>query len=115
MENKKIILRFRAINHDIFEAIVNGKKKIETRAATEKFRNIKAGDTVILVCGKERAEKKVIKVEIFKSIAEILKKYRPEDFNPKIHAAQEARDMWHSFPGYKEKILKYGLVVMRLK
>jgi len=97
-------LRFRTINKDIFEAIVNGKKRIETRAATKKYRDIKAGDTVILICGKNKINKKVSKVEWFKSIAAILKKYRPETTNPKIHTAQEARDMWHSFPRYKEKI-----------
>ena len=110
-----ITLGFRAVNKDIFEAIINGKKKIETRAATERFRDIKAGDTVVLVCGNKKINKKVSKVELFKSMATVLKKYKPEAINPKIHTIQEARDMWYSFPGYKEKIKKYGLIVFNLK
>ncbi|MBI5913245.1 hypothetical protein HY839_02260 [Candidatus Azambacteria bacterium] len=46
---RTIRLKFRAKNRDIFEAIRDGRKKVETRAATEKFRDIKSGDTVTLV------------------------------------------------------------------
>lgn len=115
MGNKKIILRFRTVNSDIFEAIARGRKKIETRAATKKYRVIKTGDVVVLVCGKKRIEKKVKKVELFKSITAILKKYKPTTINPQIHTIQEARAMWYSFPGYKEKIAKYGLVAILLE
>jgi len=110
-----IILRFREINRDIFEAIKSGKKKVETRAATEKYRNIKAGDTVKLICGKDIFEMNVKKATIFKSIAAILKKYRPEIINPKTHTVKEARDMWYSFPEYKNKIRKYGLIALELE
>lgn len=113
MANKKII-KFRAENEDIFEAILSGKKKVETRAATERYREIKPGDTIILICGKRCAEKKVTKVEFFKSISAILKKYKPQAINPKISTAKEAKEMWESFSGYKEKIKKYGLMAMRL-
>ena len=109
------ILRFRVINKDIFEAIKNGKKKVETRAATERYRNIKAGDTVKLICAKDTFEMKVKKATIFKSIAAILKKYKLEIINPKTHTAKEAHDMWYSFPGYKEKIRKYGLIALELE
>jgi len=112
---KKTILRFRAINRDVFDAIKIGKKKIETRAAIERYRNIKAGDIARLVCGKDVFEMKIKKATIFKSIAAILKKYKPETINPKTHTAQEARDMWYSFPGYKEKIRKYGLIALELE
>ena len=110
-----MILRFRAVNKDIFEAITNGKKKIETRAATKKYRNIKAGDTLILACDNRKINKKVSKVELFKSITEVLKKYKPEAINPRIHTIQEARNMWRGFPGYTEKIKKHGFIVFHLK
>ena len=42
MMNEAVVqLQFRAENRDIFEAIRAGVKKVETRAATEKFRDIK--------------------------------------------------------------------------
>jgi len=111
----KIILRFRTINQDIFDAIAIGKKKIETRAATKKFCNIKIGDIIVLICGDKKFNKRVSRVEFFKSITAIFKKYKPETINPKIHTTKEARDMWYSFPGYKEKIRKYGLIALKLE
>lgn len=112
--HKHKILKFRAVNRNIFEAILNGKKKIETRAATAKFHDIKAGDTVVLICGNKKAKKKVKKVELLKSSAAVLKKYKPEDINPKIHTIKEVKTMWYSFPGYREKIKKHGFIVMHL-
>ncbi|TSC60415.1 MAG: hypothetical protein LiPW15_293 [Parcubacteria group bacterium LiPW_15] len=114
-ESKRIILRIRAADNDIFEAMVSGKKKIETRAATARYKDIKAKDVVILVCGKKRIAKTVKKAEHFPSVAAILKKYKPETINPKTHTAKEATDMWYGFPGYKEKIKKFGLIVITLE
>ena len=115
MANKIIQLKFRVINRDIFNAVKTGQKKVETRAATDKYRAIKVGDTLSLVCGQQKLTKQITQVEIFKSIVAVLKKYKPEDINPKIHNLKEAREMWYSFPGYKEKIKKYGLLVIHLK
>lgn len=110
-----MILRFRTVNKDIFEAIASGRKKIETRAASSKYRNIKANDVVTLVCGSKRMNKTVKKAEHFSSIGAILKKYKPEAINPKTRTEKEAKDMWHSFPGYKEKIKEFGLIAITLK
>lgn len=110
-----IKLKFRVVNKDIFEAIRMGEKKMETRAATEKYRKIKAGDMVEFVCGKEEFAKEIKGVEIFKTIGALIKKYKPQQINPKTETEKELRDMYLSFPGYKEKIKKYGLVVWRLK
>jgi ASC-1-like (ASCH) protein len=109
------ILRFRLVNKDIFSAISRGKKKIETRAATERYRDIKTGDLITFVCARNRFTKKVKKIKLFKSISAILRKYKPETINPKTRTAKEAREMWHGFPGYKEKIKKYGLIAIHFK
>ena len=110
-----LLLKFRVVNREIFNAILDGRKRYETRAATPKYREVKVGDIFIIACGKERFEKKVKSVEIFKTIGALLKKYKPEEINPKTHTAKEARAMWHSFPNYDEKIKKFGLVVWELK
>lgn len=115
MGRKNIVLKFRAINREIFEAVKTGKKKVETRAATDKYRAIKAGDTVVLVCGKNKFEKEVKKVKIFKTITSLLKVYKPQQINPGIKTLKETREMYYSFPGYKEKIKKYGLAAFELK
>lgn len=114
MENKKFILRFRAVNRDIFLAIKSGKKKIETRAASKKFSSIKIGDKLVLVCEKEKILKKVKKIKIFKTISALLKKYKPREINPKAFSEKDLTKMYHNFPGYKEKIKKYGLIAIEL-
>lgn len=114
MRNKKIILRFRRINRDIFLAIKNNKKKIETRAASKKFRSIKTGDKLIFVCGKEKIERYAKKARVFKTIKALLKKYKPREINPKAFSEKEITKIYYSFPKYKEKIKKYGLIAIEL-
>lgn len=115
MENKRVQLRFRAVNKDIFEAILNGTKKIETRAATTKFRNLKAGDIVLLVCGRDKAEKKIKNVQIFKTIKELVDVYKVSVINPDLETQEQLTKMYYSFPNYKEKINKYGLTAMEFE
>lgn len=110
----RVVLKFRAVNKDTFETIKDGRKKIETRAGTKKYLGIKKGDIAVFVCGKKRFEKRVKKIEHFSSIAAILKKYKPVQINPKTHTIKEAREMWYSFPGYKEKIKKGGLLAITI-
>lgn len=109
------VLRFRNANREVFEAIKDGKKKIETRAATQRYRLIRAGDMIIFMCGKSKFKKTITRAEIFKSADAILRKYRPSEINPKIKTIKEAKEMWKSFPGYKTKIKKYGLMAWKLK
>lgn len=111
---KKYTLRVAAGNEDIFEAIVSGKKKIETRAATERYRNIQKGDVIVLMCGKKKEQKTVKNVRIFKSISGLLKKYTPRQINPQYTTAREITDMYFSFSGYKEKIKQFGIIALEL-
>lgn len=107
-------LRFRETDRDIFEAIRSGKKKVETRAAGEKYRKIKKGDTLMMVCGRDKFEKQVKNVKIFKTIAALLKKYKPDQINPAVKTEKELREMYYGFPNYREKIKKCGLTAMEL-
>ncbi|MDD2646535.1 MAG: hypothetical protein PHV78_01370 [Patescibacteria group bacterium] len=113
-KTKNILLRFRAVDRDIFEEIKKGVKKIETRAATVRYQGIAVGDNVILSCGSQKIKKIVFKIEKFKSIDALLKKYKPATINPRLHTKKEALAMWHSFPGYEEKIKKHGLIAIHL-
>ena len=110
-----MILRFRQINKDTFEAIRDGRKKIETRAATEKYKNIEIDEKIKFVCGGESFIRAVKKVYLFKTITALLKKFRVEQINPNIRSKKELRIMYESFPGYKEKIKKFGLTAIELK
>jgi len=110
----KHTVKFRAVNRDIFLDIKSGKKSVETRAATERYQNIKAGDMIVLVCGKERFKKKVKKARIFKSIKALLKTYPIKKIMPGMATEKEWREELYTYPNYKEKIKKYGLVALEL-
>ena len=69
-----------------------------------------AGDVLIFVCGKERFEKRVGGVSLFRSIDAMLKACRVEDIMPGRSIKKELAAAYDSFPGYKEKIKKFGLV-----
>ncbi|MBI2632779.1 MAG: hypothetical protein HYW78_00090 [Parcubacteria group bacterium] len=115
VKNKKIVLRMRAKNRDIFEAVKNGTKKVETRAATKKFISVKAGDSIVVRCGKDRFEKKVKRVQHFFSLDALFKKYRPHKITPWISSEKKQRALYYSFPGYREKIKRYGIIAMELE
>jgi ASC-1-like (ASCH) protein len=102
------------MDRDIFDAIRTGIKKVDTRAASPKFINVKTGDILKIVCGKDYFEKIVKKVTIFKTVEDLLESYKVEDINPSMRTAEELKQMYYSFPGYKEKIEQYGLIAMEL-
>ena len=110
----KHTLRFRAVNKDIFLDIKNGRKTVETRAATEKYRIIKAGDTLILVCGKEKLNKKIKKVKIFKTIKTLIRVYPLKKIMPDLSSVEEWQKELYTYPHYKEKIKKFGLIAFEL-
>jgi ASC-1-like (ASCH) protein len=115
MDKKTFRLRFREVNRDIFEAIQGNRKTIETRAATVRYREIKKGDRVILVCGKDVFEKSVADAQIFKSIDDLFKKYKVKQINPNVETEEEMRKLYYSFSGYREKIKTHGIIAIELK
>lgn len=116
MESKKTIrFNFRKQNRDIFEAVKDGRKPLETRAASPKFQRIKVGDTAKMVCGKESFEEEITSVEFFRTIEDLLKKYHFKKINPFAFSKEDLYKMWQRFSGYLEKIKKYGLVALKFK
>lgn len=110
----KYTLRFKAVNKDIFLDIKSGKKTVETRAATEKYKNIKDGDILVLVCGKERFEKEIKKAKVFKTIRALLRAYNLKRIMPELNSEKELEAAYYSYPNYKEKIKKFGLIALEL-
>lgn len=112
---KRYILPIRGVDRDIYELIKSGKKKIETRAGSPKYKDIKDGDTIIFRCGKDSFERTAIKVKIFKSVEHLLKVYNYKDIDPRALGAAELKKLYNSFSGYKEKIKKFGIIAFELK
>lgn len=98
-----------------FDEVKAGLKKVETRAGTDKYRKIQEGDTLTFVCGKHKLIKKAKKVIIFKSIPSMLRKYKRTDIMPSTKSLAELEKAYYSYPGYREKIKKFGIVAIELK
>ena len=112
---KHFALRFNVEHRESFNNIKDGSKRVETRAATVKYRNIKKGDCITFTCGCAKFSKTVRKATIFRTIASLLKKYKPNDVRPDVRTKKEMIDIWHSFPNYKEKIAMHGLIALEFE
>ncbi|OGZ04200.1 MAG: hypothetical protein A2648_01300 [Candidatus Lloydbacteria bacterium RIFCSPHIGHO2_01_FULL_41_20] len=110
----KRVLRFRAVDKNIFDAIKSGKKKIETRAATVKYKDIKTGDVFVFVCGKSRFERKVKKVFHSKTVEGLLKKYKIKDIRPDIKTKEKFVKSYEAFAGYSQKIRRFGIMAFEV-
>lgn len=69
----------------------------------------------MLSCGRHKLEKRVAKVEIFKSIRALLDKYSISDINHNFKTEAELRRQYYSFPDYREKIKRFGLIAFELR
>ena len=114
-KNKKLTLRFRAVNKDFFRTIKNGKKKVETRAATVKYQNIKPGDLVVFVCGKEHFSRTARSARIFKSVNAMLKIHKLTDIMPRAKSVKDLEKSYNSFPSYRKKLKKFGIIALEFK
>ena len=111
---EKHTLLVRQIDRFIYDFIESGQKKIETRAASPRYENIKDSDIIVFKCGKDSFERIVKNVRKFKSIDQMLEVYNFKDINPLVKTVEELKMMYNSFPGYAEKIEKYGVIAFEL-
>lgn len=72
-----------------FSLIRQGKKPVEGRKATERFRRIKPGDTIQFFCGSESFECQVTDVNEYSSIEEYLRNETLEHALPGISSMEE--------------------------
>ena len=83
--------------------------------ATDRFRKIEAGDALIFFAGGEKLEKKVKSVGIYKGVDELISEIDFRKVMPFVSSVEEMKKVYYSFPNYKEKINKFGLIVFMLK
>lgn len=112
---KTYTLQIRATDKHIFDAIKDGTKKVETRAATVRNTKIQVGDEVVFVCGKQKLEKTVGKISKYRTVKDMLKQYKVKDIAPGLKTEDELRDMYFAWPSYRDKIKEYGIVALELK
>ena len=107
-------LLIRELDRKVFEAIKDGSKTIETRAATEKYRAVQEGDILNFVCGDESLQKIVTGVRLFCTIEEMVREFGIQSIMPFANSIEEMRNVYYSFPNYKEKIEKFGIISFEL-
>lgn len=89
-------------------------KKIETRAATIKYRDIKSGDILIFVCGRRKFKRKIRNVRLFKTINAMLRVHKVKNIMPNLDSKAGLERAYYGYSGYKEKIKKFGLIAFRI-
>src|SRR5581483_12215701 len=112
MKNYRLV--FREVDRDKFDEIAEDRKTIETRAATIKYRPITAGDTLIFVCGSDSTKKQVAKVEHFDSLEQMFSHLPLSNILPTAKDTNDAKAIYYSFPGYKDKIEAEGILAFTL-
>lgn len=110
----QVVFRVREQDRGIFEAIKSGEKDVETRAATDKYQQIEVGDYILIVCGKHRIAKTVKSRRHFSSLEKLLEQVDFKRIIPGAHSVDEAKSVWLRFPGYREKIAKFGLMAFEI-
>lgn len=103
-------LRFRQEDKKLFEALRDGTKSIEIRAASPKYIHIKKGDTLVFLCGGEKFSKTVARKEKFSNLPALIHTYDFRLINPFVHSKREFFDMYNTFPMYKQKLKKFGIL-----
>jgi ASC-1-like (ASCH) protein len=106
----RFALPFRAEDQKLFEALRNGLKTIETRAGSPRYAKIQSGDTLVFICAGQKFERKVRAVEYFATPAELFKKYSFQKVMPFAESLEDAVASYDLFPGYKERIRRYGIL-----
>lgn len=112
---KTFNLEFDIKDKDNLNEIALGLKTIETRAASEKYKDITAGDTLVFSCGKERLSKIVKETYHFKSIEDMTDKIHFKKIMPNIDSIEEMKKVYSSYPNYDKKIKKFGIYAFFLK
>jgi ASC-1-like (ASCH) protein len=112
---KSWTLRFREVDKQNFDSILDGSKPIETRAASVKYRPIQVGDELIFVCGNERFSKQITKIYHWPTIDEMVGEIPFRNIMPDVNSIEEMKKVYASYPGYKEKIEESGLLGFELK
>lgn len=109
------VVHIRQSDRKIFADIKAGRKTVKTRAATVKYQSYIRGDQIKFVCGKESVTKKISAISRFPTITSLSKKVPLSAVMPDAKTISEARKIYYRFPGYKEKIAKFGLVTFLKK
>lgn len=107
---RRCVVRFSQENRLSFDMVREGRKTIETRAGSPRYKDVAVGDTLVFICGSERFEKVVKRVFRADSPETYLELVDYRTVRPDAGSAEDTIAMWYQFPGYRERIAQFGLI-----
>ena len=69
---------------------------------------------MVITCGKQRVEKIVKRVRIFKSVDALVKAVPYRKINPSARSIAEVKKIYAGYPGYTEKLKKFGVIAWNI-
>lgn len=108
-------LPFLPKHRSTFELIRTGKKQRETRAGSELYFKIQPGDSIKFICENDSFVRTVTKVTHFQSLEKLLQEFNPEQIHPGIDSRDRLIEKYYYYPGYRERIAKFGILVFELE
>lgn len=98
-----------------FELLRSNVINVETRAGSELYFKIQPGDSIKFICEDESFIRSVVKVTHFKSLERLLQEYNPGSLHPGIDSRDRLIEKYNYYPGYRERIAKFGILVFELE
>lgn len=113
---------------NVYYDLLEGSKEVETRSPDpskpeKDYGKIVEGDSLIFhlvndsfkrVSESEKLAFKAGNIRKYNSIEEMLETENIKSILPDVHSKEEALEIYYSFPGYKERIAKYGIIAIDL-
>lgn len=87
-----------------FDLVADGSKTIEVRVQYPNLRNLKAGDHLRFVCGRDHALTRVKRIARYRSFEEMLDAEGPERVNPTSPRDQQLADIRRIYGPKKEAL-----------
>ena len=100
-----------------FHAIKIGLKIVEGRPNSLKFKDIAPGDKISFTCVSthEIIYCTVIAVTGYSNFYEMLDQQGLQNMLPGVNDIQQGVAVYENFPGYREKVKKYGAIAIEIK
>ena len=106
------------LKKEYVEAIRSGAKTYEGRIASDYFRGYTAGKKVEWYCGageNERILTEIVSRRSFSSFEDMLRDIDFKKFLPKASSFENACRLYHSVPGYTEKVQRDGALALEVR
>jgi ASC-1-like (ASCH) protein len=97
-----------------FNLIKSGDKSVELRVFDGERADYKLGDTLVFKCKNKEIQSIISGLIYYQSFEEALSEENYLRAIPDAASLEDALSVYHSYPNFKERAAKYGVVAIRL-